>query len=99
MELTSRDRQVITTIEALREKHHACTAAGVAATLKISRAYMHEVMHDMITRGILTFEAEMPGSLRVVEEVRADDAFVVERRIARFHLEVDHGLEGLQSSG
>lgn len=33
---------------------------------------MHDVMHDMIERGLLTFEAEMPGSLRLVESVRAE---------------------------
>ena len=71
MDLNERDRRIIATIEELRERHHACTAAAVAAKLKISRTYMSEIMHDMIERELLTFEAEMPGSLRLTEATRA----------------------------
>ena len=72
MELTPRDRQVIGTIERIRDQHHACTAAAVAAHLKISKAYMSEVMHDMITNGLLTFSREVPGSLRLTDTARAE---------------------------
>lgn len=82
MELSPRDRQVIATIEGLRERHHACTAAAVAVSLKISRAYMSDVMHDMIERGVLTFEPEMPGSLRVNDALRAE-LFPAEAAVVR----------------
>lgn len=72
MELTPRDRQVIAIIERTREKHHACTAASVAAQLKMSKAYMSEVMHDMIVRGLLVFSPEMPGSLRISDDTAAE---------------------------
>lgn len=72
MELTPRDRLVIATIEAIRAKHDACTAAAVAAQMKISKAYMSEVMHDMISNDILTFSREVPGSLRLSGRARAE---------------------------
>ena len=72
MELSERDRRVIATIEQIRDAHHACTAAAVAATLKISRAYMSDVMHDMIERDLLTFNPELPGSLRLTDAARAE---------------------------
>ena len=68
IELSDRDRSVIAAIDSVRALHHACTAAAVADLLHVSRAYMSEVMHDMISRGLLTFTPEMPGSLRVIVE-------------------------------
>lgn len=72
MELTERDRRVIATIEQIRDEHHACTATAVAVRLKISKAYMFDVMHDMIERDLLIFNPEITGSLRVTDAVRAE---------------------------
>ena len=67
-ELTDRDKVVISTITEIRAQYHACTAAEVAARMKLSKAYLHEVMWDMIARGLVAFDAAMPGSLRVVAD-------------------------------
>jgi hypothetical protein len=63
---------VVAAIEQIREHNEACTAAAVAHALKISRAYMSDVMHEMIERDILTFNPEIPGSLRLTKTARAE---------------------------
>ena len=75
-ELSERDKTVIATIHQVRSEYHACTAAEVAARLKLSKAYLHEVMHDMISRGLVEFNAEMPGSVRVVADATVNDEIV-----------------------
>ena len=67
--LSERDRRVISEVERIRHTHGACTAASVAAALKISKTYMSEVMHDMIVSGKLEFTASIPGSLRLTKEL------------------------------
>lgn len=72
MQLTDRDRRVIAAIEDVRAENDACTAAAVAARLHISRAYMSDVMHEMIESGLLMFNPEIPGSLRLTPEAKAE---------------------------
>ena len=65
--INARDRDVMTYIETIRGEYHACTAAAIATKMKLSKAYLHEVMWDMIERGLVAFNPEMPGSVHVTQ--------------------------------
>jgi len=66
IELTQRDLDILTAIREIRQEYQACTAAAVAVRLHLSRPWVFELLHGMHDRGLVTWNAEMPGSLRAL---------------------------------
>lgn len=71
--MANHDAAIITAISDIRAKHHACTAAAVAARLRLSQPYLHELVHGMVKRNLLAY-TEMPGSLRALDPIPTDEA-------------------------
>ena len=59
------DISIITTIEEMRETHHACTARLVARRLRVSADVIRYRLQKMREEGTVTW-TDVPGSLRVL---------------------------------
>jgi hypothetical protein len=68
MELLEVDRQILTVINLLRERHYACTGSAVSTYMKMSKSYIFGRLHLLNEARMVTFTA-MPGSLRLVADV------------------------------
>jgi hypothetical protein len=63
------DERILETIDALRVKHHACTARLVARTLKLDASYIAGRIRLLHAQGHVQFDANVPGAIWVTGTV------------------------------
>ena len=63
------DEKILETIDALRGRHHACTARLVARTLKLDASYIAGRIRLLHAQGKVSYDADVPGAIWVTGTV------------------------------